>query len=164
MLLSQEISPSLAKIYTFISLFWKFDFGSLETKINGHSLEKIFICWNLLSQNNQLKMSALYYLKCVVQLTTNPLLIWKLLVTPAKVDNTRVWCRYCQGMGMVVSTLLLILEEGEVFWLLSCIIEDHLPSHYYNTNLFGIQVFRIFFVTLRVFNCLNSKFLGEAMR
>ena len=44
-------------------------------------------------------------------------------------------------MGMVVSTLLLILEEGEVFWLLSCIIEDHLPSHYYNTNLFGIQVF-----------------------
>ena len=48
--------------------------------------------------------------------------------------------RYCQGMGMVVSTLLLILEEGEVFWLLSCIIEDHLPSHYYNTNLFGIQV------------------------
>eukprot|EP00116_Pleurobrachia_bachei_P013758 sb/3474020/ len=46
---------------------------------------------------------------------------------------------YCQGMGVVVSTFLLISEESEVFWLMSCIIEDHLPSHYYNTNLFGIQ-------------------------
>ena len=43
-------------------------------------------------------------------------------------------------MGMVVSTLLLMLEESEVFWLLSCVIEDHLPSHYYSTNLFGSQV------------------------
>ena len=56
------------------------------------------------------------------------------------VTTSSLSLRYCQGMGVVVSTFLLILEESEVFWLMSCIIEDHLPSHYYNTNLFGIQV------------------------
>ena len=43
-------------------------------------------------------------------------------------------------MGVVVSSLLLIMEECNVFWLMSSVIEDLLPSHYYNNTLFGAQV------------------------
>ena len=43
-------------------------------------------------------------------------------------------------MGVIVGNLLLIMEESEVFWMLSSVIEDLLPLHYYNTSLYGAQV------------------------
>lgn len=46
---------------------------------------------------------------------------------------------YCQGMGTVVASLLLFLEEEDAFWMMSSIIEDILPSSYYSHTLLGVQ-------------------------
>lgn len=47
---------------------------------------------------------------------------------------------YCQGMGSIVATLLLFLEEEDVFWLMCTIIENLLPVSYYSHTLAGVQV------------------------
>ena len=47
---------------------------------------------------------------------------------------------YCQGMGTIAATLLLLLEEEDTFWLMSAIIEDMLPASYYSHTLLGVQV------------------------
>ena len=44
---------------------------------------------------------------------------------------------YCQGMGMIVATLLLFCSEEDTFWMMSAIIEDLLPPSYYSSNLWG---------------------------
>ena len=46
--------------------------------------------------------------------------------------------RYCQGMGMIVASLLLFMDEEEVFWLTATIIEDLLPASYYSSTLLGM--------------------------
>ncbi|XP_037091699.1 small G protein signaling modulator 3 homolog [Pollicipes pollicipes] len=46
---------------------------------------------------------------------------------------------YCQGMGVIVASLLLFLEEEDVFWLTSAVVEDLLPASYYSSTLIGIQ-------------------------
>jgi small G protein signaling modulator 3 len=46
---------------------------------------------------------------------------------------------YCQGTGVIVASLLLILEEEECFWLTATIVEDLLPASYYSSTLLGIQ-------------------------
>ncbi|GMT05883.1 hypothetical protein PENTCL1PPCAC_28057 [Pristionchus entomophagus] len=46
---------------------------------------------------------------------------------------------YCQGMGVVVSTLLLFLPEETTFWTMTSLIEDILPANYYSANLLGLQ-------------------------
>lgn len=46
---------------------------------------------------------------------------------------------YCQGTGVIVASLLLILEEEDCFWLMATIIEDLLPASYYSSTLLGIQ-------------------------
>ncbi|KAJ9578238.1 hypothetical protein L9F63_005537 [Diploptera punctata] len=46
---------------------------------------------------------------------------------------------YCQGTGMVASSLLLLMEEEDAFWMLSTIVEDILPASYYSSTLLGIQ-------------------------
>lgn len=46
---------------------------------------------------------------------------------------------YCQGIGMIVAFLLLFLEEEDVFWTMTAIIEDLLPSSYFSTTLLGVQ-------------------------
>ncbi|CAB4009264.1 Small G signaling modulator 3, partial [Paramuricea clavata] len=46
---------------------------------------------------------------------------------------------YCQGMGMIVATLLLFIEEEDTFWLMCTIIEDLVPPSYYSTTLIGVQ-------------------------
>jgi len=46
-------------------------------------------------------------------------------------------CRYCQGTGMVASSLLLLMEEEDAFWMLSTIVEDILPASYYSSTLLG---------------------------
>ena len=46
---------------------------------------------------------------------------------------------YCQGMGMIVATLLLIMEEEHTFWMMVAIIEDFLPPSYYSPSLIGVQ-------------------------
>jgi len=46
---------------------------------------------------------------------------------------------YCQGMGMIASTLLLFLPEDDTFWTMTAIIEDLLPASYFSSNLWGVQ-------------------------
>ena len=42
-------------------------------------------------------------------------------------------------MGMIVATLLLIMEEEDTFWMMVGIIEDYLPPSYYSPSLIGVQ-------------------------
>ncbi|CAD5215212.1 unnamed protein product [Bursaphelenchus okinawaensis] len=46
---------------------------------------------------------------------------------------------YCQGMGTVVATLLLICDEENVFWIMCKMIENFLPVNFYGDNLIGLQ-------------------------
>ncbi|KAK7938980.1 hypothetical protein WMY93_002306 [Mugilogobius chulae] len=46
---------------------------------------------------------------------------------------------YCQGTGMVVSCLLLFLEEEDVMWMMCALIEDLLPPSYFSSTLLGVQ-------------------------
>lgn len=47
---------------------------------------------------------------------------------------------YCQGMGVIVATLLLFCPEETVFWMMATLIEDVFPANYYSANLLGVQV------------------------
>lgn len=44
---------------------------------------------------------------------------------------------YCQGMGMIVGSLLLMMEEDDAFWMMCTIVEDLLPASYYSPTLIG---------------------------
>jgi hypothetical protein len=46
---------------------------------------------------------------------------------------------YCQGSGMIAASLLLFMEEEDVFWMMCTIIEDLLPASYYSSTLIGVQ-------------------------
>uniref|UniRef100_A0A4W4EXH1 Small G protein signaling modulator 3 n=1 Tax=Electrophorus electricus TaxID=8005 RepID=A0A4W4EXH1_ELEEL len=46
---------------------------------------------------------------------------------------------YCQGTGMVVSCLLLFLEEEDTLWMMCALIEDLLPPSYFSSTLLGVQ-------------------------
>ena len=46
---------------------------------------------------------------------------------------------YCQGMGMIVATLLLTCREEDTYWMMSSIIEDLLPPSYYSSHLWGAR-------------------------
>lgn len=46
---------------------------------------------------------------------------------------------YCQGMGTIAASLLLFIEEEDVFWTMCSIIEDMLPAAYYSHTLLGVQ-------------------------
>lgn len=46
---------------------------------------------------------------------------------------------YCQGTGVIVASLLLIMEEEDAFWIMTAIIEDLLPASYYSSTLIGVQ-------------------------
>ncbi|CAM4364171.1 unnamed protein product [Leuciscus chuanchicus] len=46
---------------------------------------------------------------------------------------------YCQGTGMVVSCLLLFLEEEDALWMMCALIEDILPPSYFSSTLLGVQ-------------------------
>ncbi|XP_062840931.1 small G protein signaling modulator 3 isoform X3 [Trichomycterus rosablanca] len=46
---------------------------------------------------------------------------------------------YCQGTGMVVSCLLLFLEEEDALWMMCAMIEDLLPPSYFSSTLLGVQ-------------------------
>lgn len=40
---------------------------------------------------------------------------------------------------MIAASLLLLIEEEDVFWLMATIVEDLLPASYYSSSLIGIQ-------------------------
>ncbi|KAG8734169.1 hypothetical protein FRC11_010387 [Ceratobasidium sp. 423] len=45
---------------------------------------------------------------------------------------------YCQGMNLIVSTLLLVFpNEEDAFWVLTCIIEKFLPGEFFSGSLVG---------------------------
>ena len=44
---------------------------------------------------------------------------------------------YCQGMGMLVAMLLLVMEEEEAFWSLRAILLRLIPRDYYSSTLLG---------------------------
>ncbi|CAF0829682.1 unnamed protein product [Brachionus calyciflorus] len=46
---------------------------------------------------------------------------------------------YCQGMGTIVASLLLFLEEEDTFWMMCSILEDLLPASYFSHSLLGVQ-------------------------
>ncbi|XP_068674823.1 small G protein signaling modulator 3-like isoform X1 [Montipora foliosa] len=46
---------------------------------------------------------------------------------------------YCQGMGMIVASLLLFVEEEDTFWLMCTVVEDLVPTSYYSSTLIGVQ-------------------------
>ncbi|XP_065183690.1 small G protein signaling modulator 3-like isoform X2 [Sycon ciliatum] len=46
---------------------------------------------------------------------------------------------YCQGTGMIIASLLLILDEETTFWMMVKLIEDILPPEYYGVTLIGAQ-------------------------
>ncbi|KAK5639179.1 hypothetical protein RI129_011671 [Pyrocoelia pectoralis] len=62
---------------------------------------------------------------------------------------------YCQGMGMIVASLLLLLEEEDAFWIMVTVVEDLLPASYYSSTLIGIQADQ------RVLHTLISNYLPE---
>jgi hypothetical protein len=47
---------------------------------------------------------------------------------------------YCQGMNFIAGAMLLFLNEESCFWLLATLLEDILPSDYYDHELFGCHV------------------------
>lgn len=75
-----------------------------------------------------------------------------------------ILCRFdlFQGMGVIVGTMLLFMEEEDVFWLMMTIIEDILPASFFSHSLLGVQadqrVFRQFIGTFlpEVDNVLNE--------
>jgi hypothetical protein len=42
-------------------------------------------------------------------------------------------------MGMIVGSLLLLMEEEDAFWMMVAIVEDFLPASYYSPSLIGVQ-------------------------
>ncbi|CAF1309958.1 unnamed protein product [Adineta steineri] len=60
---------------------------------------------------------------------------------------------YCQGMGMICASLLLLFEEEDTFWMMCTIVEDLLPGQYYSVSLYGAQV------DIRVFRYLIEQHL-----
>lgn len=60
---------------------------------------------------------------------------------------------YCQGMGVICATLLLLFEEEDAFWMMCAIVEDLLPGQYYSVSLYGVQV------DIRVFRYLIEQHL-----
>jgi hypothetical protein len=62
---------------------------------------------------------------------------------------------YCQGTGMIASSLLLLMEEEDAFWMLCTIVEDILPASYYSSTLLGIQADQ------RVLRAMISNFLPD---
>uniref|UniRef100_A0A914V1A7 RUN and TBC1 domain-containing protein 3 n=1 Tax=Plectus sambesii TaxID=2011161 RepID=A0A914V1A7_9BILA len=46
---------------------------------------------------------------------------------------------YCQGTGVIISSLLLFCDEEVVFWMMTTLIEDLLPAGYYSGSLLGLQ-------------------------
>eukprot|EP01135_Chromosphaera_perkinsii_P008918 Nk52_evm28s1524 gene=Nk52_evmTU28s1524 len=46
---------------------------------------------------------------------------------------------YCQGMGLIAASLLLVMEEEEAFWMMITIIRDIMPPNYYSKNLIGAR-------------------------
>uniref|UniRef100_A0AC34FM49 RUN and TBC1 domain-containing protein 3 n=1 Tax=Panagrolaimus sp. ES5 TaxID=591445 RepID=A0AC34FM49_9BILA len=46
---------------------------------------------------------------------------------------------YCQGMGVVATTLLLVCGEEQTFWTMCALIEDILPPSFYSHSLLGVQ-------------------------
>ena len=60
---------------------------------------------------------------------------------------------YCQGMGVICATLLLLFEEEDAFWMMCSIVEDLLPGQYYSVSLIGVQV------DIRVFRYLIQQYL-----
>jgi hypothetical protein len=45
---------------------------------------------------------------------------------------------------MIASSLLLLMEEEDAFWMLCTIVEDILPASYYSSTLLGKCFFHIF--------------------
>ena len=47
---------------------------------------------------------------------------------------------YCQGMNFIAAFLLQMqFNDEEVFWLLTCLLENFTPFNYY-TNMMGVAV------------------------
>ncbi|KAH7732229.1 Variant SH3 domain containing protein [Aphelenchoides avenae] len=46
---------------------------------------------------------------------------------------------YCQGMGVVVASLLIVCGEVNTFWIMCALIEDFLPPNFYSHSLLGLQ-------------------------
>ncbi|CAF3678583.1 unnamed protein product [Rotaria sp. Silwood1] len=60
---------------------------------------------------------------------------------------------YCQGMGVICASILLLFEEEDAFWMMCSIVEDLLPGQYYSVSLYGVQV------DIRVFRYLIEQHL-----
>ncbi len=50
---------------------------------------------------------------------------------------------------MIVSSLLLMLEEEDAFWMMSSIVEELLPASYFSPSLVGIQADQVRRGTMR---------------
>jgi len=46
---------------------------------------------------------------------------------------------YCQGMGLLVAHLLLIMDEAEVFYICIFILKRQLPANYFSPDLAGLR-------------------------
>lgn len=56
---------------------------------------------------------------------------------------------------MIVASLLLLLEEEDVFWIMVAIVEDLLPASYYSSSSIGIQADQ------RVLRTLITNYLSD---
>jgi hypothetical protein len=45
---------------------------------------------------------------------------------------------------MIASSLLLLMEEEDAFWMLCTIVEDILPASYYSSTLLGKWYFLLY--------------------
>ena len=46
---------------------------------------------------------------------------------------------YCQGMGVIVASLLLVLTELDTFWTMCALIDNILPCAYFTETLYGLR-------------------------
>jgi len=46
---------------------------------------------------------------------------------------------YCQGMGIVVASLILVCSEESTFWIMNSLIENILPPNFYSHSLLGLR-------------------------
>ena len=65
-----------------------------------------------------------------------------LQIKPFSIDITLI---FLQGMGMIVATFLLLMEEEDAFWMMVATVEDLLPASYYSPSLIGVQADQVLF-------------------
>ncbi|KAL0246045.1 hypothetical protein GEMRC1_007261 [Eukaryota sp. GEM-RC1] len=70
----------------------------------------------------------------------SPCIIAKLRRVLTVFSVTSLDIGYVQSLNYLVGMLLLIVEEEEAYWILTCILDKYLPREYFSKNLAAVMV------------------------